>query len=99
MNASGESEFDGAADILELLAALPGPEAIVNLRPSAGLAARVAELVEKSRTGEMTPRDQEDWGRYEYLERLVRMAKAAAERRLTPRFSGFQRSTKRNASE
>jgi hypothetical protein len=78
INASGESHFDGAADILEMLAALPSPEAVLKLRPSARLATRVAELIEKNQAGKMTPRDQEDWERYEYLEHLVRMAKAAA---------------------
>jgi hypothetical protein len=82
LNASGQSGFDGAADVLELLAALPTPEEILNLRPSLRLAARVSELIEKSRAGEMTPADEEDWERYEYLEHLVRMAKAAAQLRL-----------------
>jgi hypothetical protein len=49
LNAGGQSGFDGAADVLELLAALPSPKEILNLRPSARLSARVAELVEKSR--------------------------------------------------
>jgi hypothetical protein len=84
MNASSESGFEGAADIMELLAGLPLPEAVLNLRPSARLAARIAELIEKSRAGEMTPRDQEDWERYEYLEHLVRMAKTAARQKLMP---------------
>jgi hypothetical protein len=39
----------------------------------------VAELIEKSRTGEMTPVDEDEWERYQYLEHLVRMAKAAAQ--------------------
>lgn len=82
LNASGQSGFDGAADVLELLAALPSPQEILNLRPSARLSARIAELVEKSRSGEMTPLDEEDWERYEYLEHLVRMAKAAAQLKL-----------------
>ena len=82
LNAAGQSGFDGAADVLELLAALPPPEAILSLRPSARLAARIAELVEKSRAGEMTPRDEEDWEKYEYLEHLVRTAKAAAQLKL-----------------
>jgi hypothetical protein len=42
----------------------------------------VPEIVEKSRAGEMTPLDEEDWERYEYLEHLVRMAKAAAQVKL-----------------
>jgi len=84
LNAVGQSGFDGAADVLELLAALPTPEQILNLRPSTRLSARVAELVEKSRSGEMTPYEEEEWERYEYLEHLVRMAKASAHLKLAP---------------
>jgi hypothetical protein len=84
LNAGGQSGFDGAADVLELLAALPTPDEILNLRPSPRLSARVVELIEKSRAGEMTPLDEEEWERYEYLEHLVRMAKAAAQLKLTP---------------
>lgn len=84
LNAGGQSGFDGAADVLELLAALPTPEEILSLRPSARLSARVSELIEKSRAGEMTPLDEEEWERYEYLEHLVRMAKAAAQLKLAP---------------
>jgi hypothetical protein len=36
-------------------------------------------MIKKSRAGEMTPLDEQDWERYEYLEYLVRMAKAAAQ--------------------
>lgn len=82
LNAAGQSGFDGAGGVLEFLAALPSPEEILNLRPSPRLAARVAELIEKSRAGEMTPLDEEDWERYEYLEHLVRMAKASAQLKL-----------------
>jgi hypothetical protein len=84
LNAGGQSGFDGAADVLELLAALPSPEEILNLRPSARLSARVSEIIEKSRAGAMTPLDEEEWERYEYLEHLVRLAKAAAQRKITP---------------
>jgi len=84
LNAGGQSGFDGAADVLELLAALPTPEEILNLRPSARLLARVAELIEKSRAGEMAPLDEQEWERYEYLEHLIRMAKAAAQLKLAP---------------
>ena len=60
LNAGGQSGFDGAADVLELLAALPTPEEILKLRPSPRLSARVAELIEKSREGTMTPLDNDD---------------------------------------
>jgi hypothetical protein len=82
LNAGGQSGFDGASDVLELLAALPTPEQILNVRPSPRLSARVKEMIEKSRAGEMTPLDEQDWERYEYLEHLVRMAKAAAQLKL-----------------
>jgi hypothetical protein len=84
LNADAQGGFDGAADILELLAALPAPEEILKLRPSPRLAARIAELMEKSRAGEMAPSDHEDWETCEYLEHLVRMATAAAHVKLTP---------------
>jgi hypothetical protein len=41
LNAGGQSGFDGAADVLEFLAAMPTPEETVNLRPSPRLALRV----------------------------------------------------------
>ena len=82
LNAVGQSGFEGAADVLELLAALPPPEEILSLRPSPRLSVRVTELIEKSRAGNMTPLDEEDWERYEFLEHLVRMAKAAAQMKL-----------------
>jgi len=83
LDASGQSGFDGAADVLELLAALPTPEEVLRLRPSQRLAAHASELVEKSRSGKMTPAE-EDWERYEFLEHLVRMAKASARLKLSP---------------
>ena len=82
LNAGAQSGFDGAAAVLELLAGLPTPEQILNLRPTPRLAARVAELIEKSRTGTMSAADEEDWERYEYLEHLVRIAKSAAQLKL-----------------
>jgi hypothetical protein len=84
LNATAQSGFDGAADVLELLAGLPTPQQILDLRPSLRLAARVSELIEKTRAGEMTPSDEEEWERYEYLEHLVRIAKAAAQLKLAP---------------
>jgi hypothetical protein len=84
LNAADQSGFDGAADVLELLAGLPAPDEILSLRPSPRLAERVSRLLEKSRAGAMTPSDEEEWERYEYLEHLVRVAKAAAQIKLAP---------------
>lgn len=84
LHASGQGGFDGAAEVLDLLAALPSPQQIMSLRPSRRLAERVAQLIEKSRAGAMTLADEEEWERYEYLEHLVRTAKAAAQMKLAP---------------
>jgi hypothetical protein len=70
--------FAGASDVLELLASLPAPEDILALRPSEELQRRIDELVEKSRAGGLSQAEEADWERYEYLEHLVRMAKAKA---------------------
>lgn len=78
LNAGGQSGFEGAAEVLEFLAGLPSPEEILALRPSDRLRGRVQELLEKNRQAKLTPEEEEEWERYEYLEHLVRMAKASA---------------------
>src|SRR5258708_2718628 len=74
--------FAGAADVLELLASLPKPEEILALRPSERMQRRLDELLEKSRAGELSDADEAEWERYEYLEHLIRMAKATAHQKL-----------------
>jgi len=80
--ATAQSGFAGAAEILELLAGLPSPKEILESRPSEALQRRVRELLEKSRAGALTPLEEEEWERYQYLEHLVRIAKTAACQRL-----------------
>jgi hypothetical protein len=70
--------FEGAADVIEFLATLPGPEEILALGPSERLQHQVKRLLEKSRAEGLTPAEDAEWARYEYLEHLVRMAKARA---------------------
>ena len=70
--------FAGASDVLELLASLPAPEDVLALRPSEELQRRIDELIEKSRAGSLSQAEEAEWERYEYLEHLVRMAKAKA---------------------
>ena len=78
LNAVTPPEFAGAADILELLASLPEPEEIAALRPAKALEDRVRDLLEKNRTVGLTAEEQGEWEQYEYLEHLVRRAKARA---------------------
>src|SRR5689334_18246015 len=78
LNAGMQPGFEGAAEVLEFLASLPSPEAILDLRPSERLQRQVQELLQKSRIGEMSPQEEADWERYEFLEHLVRLAKTRA---------------------
>lgn len=64
--------------MVEFLASLPSPEAIIALRPSETLQTTIANLLEKNRTVGLTPEDEQLWQGYQYLEHVVRMAKARA---------------------
>jgi len=70
--------FAGATEVLEFLASLPSLEEILDFRPSERLKARVEALLEINRSGRLNPREEEEWERYQFLEHLVRMAKANA---------------------
>jgi hypothetical protein len=78
LDADSQQGFEGAAEVLEFLAGLPGPEEILNLQPSERLRGQVQELLEKNRVGRLTAQEQKTWERYEFLEHLVRMAKTKA---------------------
>ena len=78
LDASSQSGFSGASDVLEFLANLPRPEEILAFHASPALAGRVSELLEKNRTSGLSAAEEEEWQRYEYLEHLVRIAKAKA---------------------
>jgi hypothetical protein len=82
LQAEGQGQFEGAAEVLEFLAALPSPEEILQLRPSERLAKRIQHLLEKNRSGELDAQEKRDWENYEFLEHLVRMAKANARLKL-----------------
>jgi hypothetical protein len=77
-DARRQAEFSGLADVLETLASLPSPEEVLALRPSALLQAEIDELLEKNRSGTLSPEDQRAWEQYQYVEHLVRLAKARA---------------------
>ena len=74
--------FPGAAPVLELLATLPNPREILDLRPSEELQGRIDTLLETSRDGSLTPAEEAEWDRYEYIEHLIRVAKASAQSKL-----------------
>ncbi len=73
-----QEEFSGMAEVLEFLASLPTNEAVIALRPSESLQAQISTLLEKSRTVGLTPAEEQQWQGYQYLEHIVRIAKARA---------------------
>ena len=83
-NARGESGFSGLTDVLETLASLPTPEEVLALRPSAALQEQIEDLLEKSQNGGLSADEQRGWEQYEYVEHLVRLAKAHAASKLKP---------------
>jgi len=70
--------FEGTTEVLEFIASLPSPQEILGLKPSERLRAEVLSLLEKSRAGTLCDEDERRWGRYEFLEHLVRIAKSKA---------------------
>jgi hypothetical protein len=70
--------FSGLTEVLEFLAQLPSPQEILELRLSESLQAEVEELLEKNRSEGLTQQEQRLWQQYEFVEHLVRMAKARA---------------------
>ena len=77
-DAAEQTGFEGAAEVLELLATLPSPQEILVLRPSRPLQNRVSELLEKNRSIGLNADEEREWEQYQYLEHLVRVAKARA---------------------
>lgn len=78
INARSQNGLNGVADLLEFLASLPSPEEIIALRPSEMLQSQINSLLEKNKSGELIAEDKQLWEQYQYLEHLVRMAKAKA---------------------
>jgi hypothetical protein len=78
LNAITQEGFSGVAEVLEFLASLPTAEAIIALRPSESLQAQISTLLEKNRMVGLTQSEEQLWQGYQYLEHIVRMAKARA---------------------
>jgi hypothetical protein len=77
-SATAQPGFEGIAAVVEVLAGLPTPKEILALRPSDALQARISALLEKNRTEGLSPAEEHEWAQYEYLEHVVRVAKAKA---------------------
>ncbi len=74
--------YKSLAAVLEFLAGLPTAEEIIALRPSEDLQNEINELLEKNRNEGLTESEEQKWASYEFVEHLVRIAKAKARQQL-----------------
>lgn len=84
LNANPSTGLSGLTEILEFLAQLPSPQQILDLHLSPTLQAEIETLLEKNRTQGLNQKEQRLWQQYEFIEHLVRLAKAQALLKLQP---------------
>ncbi|MGH9946753.1 MAG: hypothetical protein ACRD6X_06115 [Pyrinomonadaceae bacterium] len=80
--ASSSIGYKNVADVLEFLAGLPSPKETLDLRPSEDLQIKIDELLEKNRREVLSETEENQWAGYEFIEHLVRIAKAKASAQL-----------------
>lgn len=73
-----EPGFGGVVEVMEFLAGLPAPDEVLALRPSARFEQRIRELLDRSGAAGLSPDEEREWAQYEFVEHLVRKAKARA---------------------
>jgi hypothetical protein len=73
--AHAQTIFD---EVTDFLARSPGPEAIIEYRPSANLAARVQELLSRNRSGSLTADEQAEIDEFLRMEHFMTMLKLKA---------------------
>jgi hypothetical protein len=90
ISANPATGFSGLTEVLEFLAKLPSPQEILALRLSPMVQAEIESLLDKNRSQGLDERDGSTpltnhlclWQHYEFIEHLVRLAKAQALLRL-----------------
>jgi hypothetical protein len=65
-------------EFIQLIAQGGGPETVVAFHPSDSAQQRAYELVDRKRTGSLTPEEESELSHFLQLEHLVRMAKIRA---------------------
>jgi hypothetical protein len=64
--------------VLAFLATSPAPEDVLNFVLTAAMQARASALLDKQRTGQLTPTDMAELDEYTHIDNLVSMLKARA---------------------
>lgn len=62
--------------ILEFLVSRPSPDAVLNFAPTPEMQARVEELLERDRSGQLTPLESAELDEYVRIDHLITMLKA-----------------------
>jgi hypothetical protein len=62
--------------ILNFLASAPTPEEIAGFKPTPEMQERLQTLLSRSKTGQLTPAEQQELDEYEQIEHLIIMLKA-----------------------
>ncbi len=73
--APAQTIFD---EVTDFLARAPGPEAIIEYRPSDVLAVRVQQLMERNRNGSLTADEQAEMDEFLRMEHFMTMLKLKA---------------------
>ena len=80
-----EADFSAELDgIIDFLRSAPSPEAVIGLRASKAFQVRISELLEKNRNEGLTAAEAAWWEKFEYVEHLIRLAKAKALAQVRP---------------
>lgn len=82
LTATETISYQDDRQIIELLASQPIPEAILAIRPTPALQARMSELLDRNKSGNLSRLEEVELDRYLLLEHWVRLAKAHAYKRL-----------------
>jgi hypothetical protein len=69
-------------EVIDFIASGPSPSLIVSFRPSREASDRVEYLIEREKTGELSPEEKTELDHYMELEHIMRLAKARARQRL-----------------
>ncbi|NOT57207.1 MAG: hypothetical protein HOP18_21605 [Deltaproteobacteria bacterium] len=64
--------------VLEFLMSNPAPQELVNFKPTLAMQARISELLEKNRAGDLSAAESSELDAYERLNRFVRKFKIRA---------------------
>jgi hypothetical protein len=78
---STPADYASLNDLLETFACLPSPEEVLALKPAPALQNRIEQLLDKNENDGLSGDEQREWARYEYIEHLIRLAKARAVQR------------------